>query len=116
SCWMTGARSVSCTSTGRTAGRSSPGVHGVDSRTSRPTPYVSHSPPVRSTRPTSCATTTHFVACSTTTPLMASVDDCRLLQLPRTTRAQGSLTPVQGGTDVPFDIARVYYLYDVPGG
>lgn len=47
---------------------------------------------------------------------MASVDDCRLLTLPRIERPQGNLTPVDGGADVCFDIARVYYLYDVPGG
>jgi hypothetical protein len=29
---------------------------------------------------------------------------------------RGNLTPVYGGSHIPFDIARVYYLYDVPGG
>jgi hypothetical protein len=47
---------------------------------------------------------------------MVSVDDCRLITLPRIERPQGNLTPVAGCVDVPFDIARVYYLYDVPGG
>lgn len=28
----------------------------------------------------------------------------------------GNLTPIEGGVDVPFDIKRIYYLYDVPGG
>jgi hypothetical protein len=39
-----------------------------------------------------------------------------LLSLPAIPRPQGALTPVEGGADVPFEIARVYYLYDVPGG
>jgi hypothetical protein len=30
--------------------------------------------------------------------------------------AAGSITPVEGGREVPFAIERVYYLYDVPGG
>jgi hypothetical protein len=33
-----------------------------------------------------------------------------------TTSKQGSLTPIYNGEHIPFDIARVYYLYDVPGG
>lgn len=45
-----------------------------------------------------------------------SVDDCRLVDLSRILRPQGSVTPVEGGVHIPFEIARVYYLYDVPGG
>lgn len=45
-----------------------------------------------------------------------SVDDCRLLELPVVHNPQGNLTFIEGGTHVPFDIRRVYYLYDVPGG
>src|ERR1039457_3358197 len=47
---------------------------------------------------------------------MITVDDCRVLDLPRIVMPQGSITPIEGGTHVPFDIARVFYLYDVPGG
>jgi hypothetical protein len=47
---------------------------------------------------------------------MTTVDDCRLMELPRIARSEGQITPIEGGRDVPFDIARVYYLYDVPGG
>lgn len=47
---------------------------------------------------------------------MASVHDCTVLTLPRIERPQGNLTPVESGRDLPFDVARVYYLYDVPGG
>jgi hypothetical protein len=31
-------------------------------------------------------------------------------------RPEGNLTFIEGGDHIPFDIARVYYLYDVPGG
>ena len=41
---------------------------------------------------------------------------CRVVQLPVVTDPRGNLTAVEGGADVPFDIRRVYYLYDVPGG
>jgi hypothetical protein len=47
---------------------------------------------------------------------MTSVDDCRLIDLPKIYRPEGNLTPVEGGDTIPFDIARVYYLYDVIGG
>jgi hypothetical protein len=41
---------------------------------------------------------------------------CRIAELPQVTDPRGNLTPIEGGMQVPFDIARVYYLYDVPGG
>lgn len=37
-----------------------------------------------------------------------------LVELPRIPDARGSLTVIEGGRQVPFEIARVYYLYDVP--
>lgn len=40
----------------------------------------------------------------------------QLVDLPKITDPRGNLTFVEGGRHVPFDIARVYYLYDVPGG
>lgn len=43
-------------------------------------------------------------------------DGCRIIRLPKIADARGNLTFVDGGKGVPFDIQRVYYLYDVPGG
>jgi hypothetical protein len=40
----------------------------------------------------------------------------RLIDLPVVHDARGNLTFIEGGRHVEFDIARVYYLYDVPGG
>ena len=40
----------------------------------------------------------------------------RLLDLPKIADPRGNLTFIEGGEHVPFDIKRVYYLYDVPGG
>lgn len=45
-----------------------------------------------------------------------TVYDCSILELPKVENPAGSITPINSGIDVPFDIARVYYLYDVPGG
>jgi hypothetical protein len=45
-----------------------------------------------------------------------SLDACRILELPRVTDPRGNLTFIEGERHVPFQIARVYYLYDVPGG
>ena len=45
-----------------------------------------------------------------------TVDDCRVLALPKHTRPNGNLTVVENCITVPFDVRRVYYLYDVPGG
>jgi hypothetical protein len=40
----------------------------------------------------------------------------RLVDLPVVHDARGNLTFIEGGNHIGFDIARVYYLYDVPGG
>jgi hypothetical protein len=47
---------------------------------------------------------------------MSSITDCQIIDLPKITNRRGNLTPVDGRRHLPFDIARVYYLYDVPGG
>ncbi len=41
---------------------------------------------------------------------------CRMVRLPIVHDQRGNLTAVESGRHVPFDIKRVYYLYDVPGG
>jgi WxcM-like, C-terminal len=47
---------------------------------------------------------------------LASVYDCSLITLPKISDRKGSLTSVHGSAEVPFDIQRVFYLYDIPGG
>ena len=39
-----------------------------------------------------------------------------MVDLPKISDPRGNLTFIEGGRHVPFDIRRVYYLYDVPGG
>ncbi|MBV9468789.1 MAG: WxcM-like domain-containing protein, partial [Abitibacteriaceae bacterium] len=51
-----------------------------------------------------------------TTIPVTTIDDCHVIELPKIARREGNITPVQSGEAISFDIARVYYLYDVPGG
>lgn len=45
-----------------------------------------------------------------------NLDNCKIVELPKITDPRGNLTFIEGNSHVPFDIQRVYYLYDVPGG
>lgn len=45
-----------------------------------------------------------------------SLKDCRIIELPRIKDRRGNLTFIESSRQVPFDIKRVFYLYDVPGG
>lgn len=47
---------------------------------------------------------------------MDNLDKASLVNLPKITDVRGNLTFIEGGSHIPFDIQRVYYLYDVPGG
>lgn len=59
------------------------------------TPYTPHSTP----------TTKH------------SVSDCGIIELDRHhSQRKGDISLVENGKEVPFDVKRIYYLYDVPGG
>lgn len=44
------------------------------------------------------------------------IDLVRVVDLPRIEDRRGNLTFIEGCKHIPFDIRRVYYLYDVPGG
>lgn len=41
---------------------------------------------------------------------------CKIIELPKISDPRGNLTFIEGNKHIPFDIRRVYYLYDVPGG
>ena len=45
-----------------------------------------------------------------------SPKQCRLINLPRIDDPRGNLTFIENDRHIPFEIKRVYYLYDVPGG
>ena len=47
----------------------------------------------------------------------STVYDCSIIELNRHhSDRKGNLTVVENKSTVPFDVRRVYYLYDVPGG
>ena len=45
-----------------------------------------------------------------------TVYDCSIIELPKFEDLAGNLTPVYGSVHVPFEIKRVFYSYDIPGG
>ena len=47
---------------------------------------------------------------------MSHIEQCRIFKLPIISDPRGNLSFIEGGQHIPFDIKRVYYLYDVPGG
>lgn len=45
------------------------------------------------------------------------VTDCEILELPKIKNGRsGNITPFESLKNIPFDIKRIFYLYDVPGG
>jgi dTDP-4-dehydrorhamnose 3,5-epimerase-like enzyme len=45
-----------------------------------------------------------------------TVFDCSLINLRKISDRRGNITPLENSKDIPFDIKRVFYLYDIPGG
>ncbi len=45
-----------------------------------------------------------------------TIEHCKIIDLPKISDPRGNLSFIEGGQHIPFDIKRVYYLYDVPGG
>lgn len=45
-----------------------------------------------------------------------SVDSCKIIELPKLTDPRGNLSFIESNKHVPFEIKRVYYTYDIPGG
>jgi hypothetical protein len=45
-----------------------------------------------------------------------TVYDCSIIQLPQIKNRAGNITPITSNLELPFDIKRVFYLYDIPGG
>jgi hypothetical protein len=44
------------------------------------------------------------------------LSDCKLIELPRIQDPRGNLTFVEENRHIPYDVRRVFFLYDVPGG
>ncbi len=48
--------------------------------------------------------------------MTGSVYDCVILPLNKIHNRDGNITIVEGQKNIPFDVKRIYYLYDIPGG
>ncbi len=46
----------------------------------------------------------------------STISDCEVITLPKILTEKGAITAINNQSEVPFNISRVYYLYDVPGG
>ena len=47
---------------------------------------------------------------------MATVEDVRIIELPKFLDARGNLSFAEQNNHIPFEIERTYWIYDVPGG
>lgn len=48
--------------------------------------------------------------------LNSKVYDCSIIDISKIESGSGNITVVENGLNIPFDVKRIYYLYDVPGG
>ena len=48
--------------------------------------------------------------------MRTTVDDCRIIELGKHHGATGNITVVENGRVIDFDIKRIFYIYDIPGG
>lgn len=46
----------------------------------------------------------------------STVFDCNIIHLRRIHDRAGNITPVENSIHIPFDVKRVFYIYDIPGG
>lgn len=47
---------------------------------------------------------------------MATIDDCKLIGLPRHAHVNGTIAVAENGDTLPFAVKRVFYIYDIPSG
>ena len=45
-----------------------------------------------------------------------SIYNCDIIKLPKVNNRAGNITALENNISIPFEIKRVYYLYDIPGG
>lgn len=48
--------------------------------------------------------------------MIGNVYNCNVIELPKIHNRAGNITVIENMKSVPYDVKRVYYLYDVPGG
>ncbi len=45
-----------------------------------------------------------------------TVWDSSIVQIKKNSRREGNISIIENGIDLPFDVKRVFYIYDIPGG
>jgi hypothetical protein len=45
-----------------------------------------------------------------------SVYDCSVIELPKIANRAGNITPITNFVNIPFEVKRIFYIYDIPGG
>lgn len=45
-----------------------------------------------------------------------SISNCKIIALPKHKNRAGNISVYENNTDIPFDVQRVFYIYDIPGG
>ncbi len=48
--------------------------------------------------------------------MLSNLEKCKIIDLPKIIDIRGNLTFIESCNHIPFEIKRIYYLYDVPGG
>ena len=46
----------------------------------------------------------------------STVFDCSIIDMAKVHSDNGNITVIENGNNIPFEVKRIYYLYDVPGG
>ena len=45
-----------------------------------------------------------------------NISDCTIIDLPKIENRSGNITVIENNLDIPFEVKRIFYLYDIPGG
>lgn len=48
--------------------------------------------------------------------IKSKIDDCKIHELPKVVNNAGNLTSLNNGIEIPFEIKRVFYIFDIPAG
>mgnify|MGYP000091970787 CR=1 FL=1 len=48
--------------------------------------------------------------------MTSTVYDCSMIELDKHHDERGNISVVENSKTIPFDLKRIYYLYDIPGG
>lgn len=45
-----------------------------------------------------------------------TISDCTMIDLPKINNRSGNITVIENNTEIPFEVKRIFYLYDIPSG